>query len=96
MPYAETIAEAVQETENRSRRNSAKTGTLGPADSAAEINGLRDPTSCFVNAVTGPCLTGYGSAAAFASEEFDFMPDDFPHGGIRFFPQDTRPDRQMG
>ena len=35
MQYAETPAESVQETENRSKGNLPETGTLGPADSAA-------------------------------------------------------------
>ena len=39
--YVKTIAEAVLETENHSKGNSAKTGTLGSADSPAEIKGLR-------------------------------------------------------
>jgi hypothetical protein len=38
--YAETPAESVQKTENRSKGNLPETGTLDPADSAAGIKGL--------------------------------------------------------
>ena len=49
------------------------------------------------NDTSGCCRSKktYESAASFAAEETNLVPDDFAHGGIRFFPQDTRPDRQM-